>query len=224
MASTKKDSVQVFQDLYLRHPMGSKTIRSTLLQAAAGRWIHSAHKEEKIRHTAGGQLIDVIAFERPTTEGFPGVTLWMLEDGKDGYKVSNVVPIQLGQLGVAGYNAALVDFASTVVSPVIKSSGIELVLTSADQSIEDWTDPATASALSRFSSLANKSTGRSHPLDEERWLDFIISAHHGGRPLDPEQLSRWLIEVERWSDDIAHDLASDYSMGMALLARYDRTR
>lgn len=107
---------------------------------------------------------------------------------------------------------------------MLKSSGIELVLTSTDQTIEDWTDHDTASALKRFSSLANKSTGRSHPLDEERWLDFIISAHHGGRSLDPEQLSRWLIEVERWSDDIAHDLASEYSMGMALLDRYDRTR
>jgi len=224
MASTKKVSVQVFQDLYLRHPMGSKTIRSALIQAAAGHWIHSDLKEESIRDTAGGQPADVIAFERPATKRLPGVTLWMFEDGKGGYKVSNVVPINQGQLGVAGYNAALVDFASTVVSPVIKSSGIELVLTSADQTIEDWTDLATAAALKRFSSLANKSTGRSHPLDEERWLDFIISAHNGGRPLDSEQLSRWLIEVERWSDDIAHDLASDYSIGMALLDRYDRTR
>ncbi len=223
MASTKKDSVQVFQDLYLRHPMGSKTIRSALLQAAAGRWFHSDLKEVNIRDTAGGHLVDVIAFERSATEGLPGVTLWMFEDG-EGYKVSNVVPINQGQLGVAGYNAALVDFASTVVSPVIKSPGIELVLTSADQTIEDWTDLATASALKRFSSLANKSTGRSHPLDEERWLDFIISAHHGGRPLDPEQLSRWLIEVERWSDEIAYELTSEYSMGMELLNRYDRTR
>lgn len=224
MASPEKDSVQVFQDLYLRHPMGSKTIRSALLQAAVGRWIHSALKEENIRDTTGGQLVDVMAFERPATEGFPGVTLWMFEDNKCGYKVSNVVPIQRGELGVAGYNAALVDFASTVVAPIIKSSGIELVLTSADQTIEDWTDFATASALKLFSSLANKSTGRSHPLDEERWLDFIICAHRGGHPLDPEQLSRWLIEVERWNDDIAHDLASDYSMGMALLGRYDRMR
>lgn len=223
MASTKKDRVQVFQDLYLRHPLGSKTIRSALLQAAAGRWIHSDLKEENIRDTAGGHLGDVIAFERPATEVLPGVTLWMFEDG-EGYKVSNVVPINQGQLGVAGYNAALVDFASTVVSPVIKASGIELVLTSEDQTIEDWTDAATATALKRFSSLANKSTGRSHPLDEQRWLDFIISAHHGGRPLDPEQLCRWLIEVERWSDEIAHELASDYSMGMELLDRYDRTR
>jgi hypothetical protein len=224
MPSTKKNSVQVFQDLYLRHPMGSKTIRSALLQAATGRWIHSDLKEESISDTAGGQLVDVIAFERTAIKGLPVVTLWMFEDGKGGYKVSNVVPIQQGQLGVAGYNAALVDFASTVVSPIIKSSGIELVLTSADQTIEGWTDLATASALKRFSSLANKSTGRSHPLDDERWLDFIISAHHGGRPLDTEQLSRWLIEVERWSDDIAHDLASDYSMGIALLDRFNRTR
>lgn len=224
MASINKESVQVFQDLYLRHPMGSKTIRGALLQATAGHWIHNDLKEESIRDTSVGQLVDVIAFERPATKGLPGVTLWMFEDGQGGYKVSNVVPIQQGQLDVAGYNAALVDFATTVISPVIKSSGIELVLTSADQTIEDWTDLATASALKRFSSLANKSTGRSHPLDEERWLDFIISAHHGGRPLDPEQLSRWLIEVERWSDDIAHDLVSEYSIGMALLDRYDRTR
>lgn len=222
MASNKKDSVQVFQDLYLRHPMGSKTIRRTLLQVAAGHWIHSEVKEESIRDTSGGKLVDAIAFERPATKELPGVTLWMFEDDKGGYKVSNVVPIQQGQLSVTVYNAALADFVSTVVSPVIKSSGIELVLTSADQTIEDWTDPETASALKRFSSLANKSTGRSHPLDEERWLDFIIFAHHGGRRLDPQQLSRWLIEVERWSEDIAHDLASDYSMGLALLDRYDR--
>lgn len=223
MALTKKTSVQVFQDLYLRHPMGSKTIRGTLLQAASSRWIHSARKEENIRDTAGGHLADVIAFDRTATEGLPGVTLWMFEDG-EGYKVSNVVPINQGQLDVSGYNAALVDFASTVVSPIIKSSGIELVLTSADQTIEDWTDPSTASALKRFSSLANKSTGRAHPLDEERWLDFIIAAHRSGRPLESEQLSRWLIEVERWSDEIAYELASDYSMGMDLLNRYDHTR
>jgi hypothetical protein len=213
MASQKKDCVQVFQDLYLRHPMGSKTIRSALLKAATGRWIHSDLKEKSIRDTTGGQPVDVMAFERPATQELQGVTLWMFEDDKGGYKVSNVVPIQQGELGVAGYNAALADFESTVVSPIIRSSGIELVL-----------DSATSSALKRFSSLANKSTGRSHPLDEERWLDFIISAHRGGRPLDPEQLLRWLIEVERWSDDIAHDLASDYSMGMELLDRYDRTR
>lgn len=222
MASHKKDCVQVFQDLYLRHPMGSKTIRSALLEAATGRWIHSDLKEKSIRDISGGQTVDVMAFERPETKELQGVTLWMFEDDKCGYKVSNVVPIQQGELGVAGYNAALADFESTVVSPIIKSSGIKLVLTSADQTIEDWTDSATASALKRFSGLANKSTGRSHPLDEERWLDFIISAHRCGRPLEPEQLLRWLIEVERWSDEIAHDLASDYSMGMELLDRYDR--
>ena len=224
MASTKENSVQVFQDLYLRHPMGTRTIRSALVQAAAGHWIHSGVKEEGIRDTAGGHLVDVIAFERPETKGLPGVTLWLFEDGNGGYKVSNVVPIQQGELDIAGYNAALTDFAATVVQPLIRSSGIELVLTPAERTIEDWTDPDTASALKRFSSLANKSTGRSHPLDDERWLDFIISAHHGGCPISSEQLSRWLIEVERWNYDIAQDLASDYSMGMALLDRYDHTR
>lgn len=224
MASTKNDRVHVFQDLYLRHPMGSRTIREALLKAATDRWVHSDLKEESVRDTASRNVDDVIAFERPATESLPGVTLWMFEDDKGGYKVSNIVPIQQGQLGIEGYNAALVDFASTVVSPVIDSAGIELVLTSADQRIDDWTDIATASALKRFSGLANKATGRSHPLDEERWLDFIISAHHSGRPPDPEQLSRWLIEVEQWSDDVAQNLVSDYSMSMVLLKHYDRTR
>jgi hypothetical protein len=220
MTTEKKKSIEVFQELYVRHPMGLKTLREALIKHARARWIHRPDHEEVLRESVGTPSGDPIAFDRPAVDALPGVTLWMFEDS-EGYKVSNIVPMTHGSLGVNGYNEALVDFYGAVVSPAIKDAGLSVVLTTANQSIDDWTDAPTSTALKRFSRLANKSTGHSHPLDDERWQDFVIAAHRSDRRPDPSLLAQWLIEAEQWGEAIAHELAADYSNGLQLLTRYD---
>jgi hypothetical protein len=77
--------------------------------------------------------------------------------------------------------------------------------------------------LRRFSRSANKSTGAAHPWTGARWYAFIIATHHTSKRLDTDQLVRWLVEVEHWSEDIAHELAIDYEFALGLLEQYDQS-
>ena len=152
-----------------------------------------------------------------------GVSLWMFREKGGRYKVSNIVPLKHGDLGINGYNDALKDFVRAVVEPAVDESHLVYDLSSGLASITDWADQDTAAALKRFSNLANKSTGRGHPMDGDRWRAFLITAHRKNAPLNSEQLARWLVEVERWSLEVASELASEYDLSRSLLTKYDET-
>lgn len=49
----------------------------------------------------------------------------------------------------------------------------------------------TFEQLTRFSSAANKGAP-SHPLDAERWRDFVIEAHKEREPIYANDLEEWL--------------------------------
>ena len=54
-------------------------------------------------------------------------------------------------------------------------------------------------------------------MDRERWYAFIVKAHGHDEKLDTDRLGRWLIQVERWPEDEAHDLVIEYEFGSGLL-------
>ena len=87
--------------------------------------------------------------------------------------------------------------------------------------IEGSLSPRALKLLRSFSTLANKSTGSAHPLDEQRWFAFIIAVHKDGSPLDAGTLGRWLIEDEAWPEDSAHTLTIEYEVARSLLKAYD---
>lgn len=148
----------------------------------------------------------------------------MLWQEGSGYKVSNIVPRNVDELGITKYNAILRDFVARVAEPASRTGGFEIELSSSHQSLDDWLDADPAAALQRFSRLANKSTGAAHPMDRDRWYAFLIATHHASKRLDTDQLVRWLVEVERWSEDKAHELAIDYEFALGLLEQYDHSR
>lgn len=90
-------------------------------------------------------------------------------------------------------------------------------------SIEDFLskETFTLKALKKFSVAANKSNGRGHPADDERWMEFLIIAHQNNEPLTASQLRQWLIQEGRWPEEIASYLCSDYEYGRDLLSKYD---
>src|SRR3546814_1084339 len=78
-------------------------------------------------------------------------------------------------LSTENYNGLLEEFASLIAIPVAERFGWQVSTTSPTQGLDDWLDEESAAALRRFSAAANKATGASHPLDQRRWFDFIIS-------------------------------------------------
>ena len=215
------NSIEVFQNLHLKGRSSASSIRTGILAQVQAPWHHDQEREEDIRgHASDGE--DVIVLVR---DGFDdvdesGMVLW--QEG-EGYRVSNIVPRNVGELGITKYNAILRDFVARIAEPAASTSGFNIELTSPQQSLDDWLDAEPAAALRRFSRLANKSTGAAHPMDRERWYAFLIATHHTSKRLDTDQLVRWLVEVEHWSEDKAHELAIDYEFALGLLEQYDHS-
>ena len=215
-------NIEVFQNLHLKSRSSASSIRTSILAQVQAPWHHDQEREEDIRgHASDGE--DVIVLVR---DGFDdvdesGMVLW--QEG-EGYRVSNIVPRNVGELGITKYNAILRDFVARIAEPAARASGFGVELTSHHQSLDDWLDAEPAAALRRFSRSANKSTGAAHPMDRARWYAFLIATHHTSKRLDTDQLVRWLIEVERWSEDTAHELAIDYEFALGLLEQYDHSR
>lgn len=219
---TEKSALMVFQDLYLRGPGIKRAALSQALDEMAqadDQWIRNKELEQNL-HT-GEDDGDAMAFSRLSGEGFAaaGLVLWSRPDG---YSVANIVPLETGSLSHEEYNAILNDFQTRIALPAANKCGYKVEVSAATASLDDWVGNETATALRRFSALANKSTGSAHPLDQKRWLDFLIRSHQESEPLDGSRLCRWLIEVEHWPEDSAHSLTIEYEFGLALLAQYDQ--
>lgn len=210
--------IKVFQELYLRHARGPSAVREAVLRQLGTQWVHRPELEDEI--DIPGEP-NVIALVRPQTKVMQGVGLWLFEESDGRYRVTNIVPLKSGELGATGYNEALQQFVRDVVKPAGDKLGLLYELSEDEMSLEDWADPETAEALKRFSRLANKSTGRSHPMDGQRWVAFLLVAHTQKTSLDSDQLTRWLVEVERWPAEIASELASEYELSRTLLSKYD---
>lgn len=217
MPATSKP-LDVFQDLHLRGPASaSAALHQSLKDHAVAPWRFAAEKEEQLR--AMGEESNALAFERTKTPGFEAAGLVLLASG-DGMEVVNIVPLEVGELSYRAYNAILEDFAERVAAPAAKVAGYHVELSSGTLQLDDEVPPNVGEALRRFSALANKSTGASHPLDRDRWFDFIILAHRSGARLDASTLARWLSESEGWPEDEARDLAGEYERARELLARF----
>ena len=212
-----------FQELdLLRGSCALDVLRETLIANTSSPWRHAQDREESALGI-GAQADEFLAFERLADDQLPAVGLIFWREG-DGYRVSNIVPLEAHQLTHAQYNAALQDFMARIVEPTANTLGLKIKTTAGEQSPEDWMSPDSVGRLKRFSRNANKSTGSSHPFDRERWYAFIIGLHAERRDIDTEKLARWLGDVEHWSDDAAIDLVIEYEFGRDLLKQYDGSR
>jgi hypothetical protein len=215
-------NIEVFQNLHLKARTTASSVRASILAQVQEPWHHDLEREEYIRDHAINDE-DAIVLVRDSFDDVDesGLVLW--QEG-EGYKVSNIVPRNVGELGITKYNAILRDFAARIAEPASRAGAFEVDLSSPYQSLDDWIEAEPAAVLRSFSRLANKSTGAAHPMDRDRWYTFLIASHHASKRLDTDQLVRWLVEVEHWSEDKAHELAIDYEFALGLLEQYDHSR
>ena len=215
----KGDSIEVFQDLVLLFPDERRQeICGALRQHAKAPWRYAEEKARLLGENTS-KYEKWVAFERELGDDIAASGLALLAK-PDGYEVANIVPLELDELGVAGYNDVLNDFVDRIARPASEDCQFNVKITKRRQFITDWVSQEAADALHRFSVSANKSTGSSHPLDRKRWFQFIMAVHRDQRKLDTDLLIRWLVEVEDWDTKRAHKLAIEYEFGLALLNEY----
>jgi len=138
------------------------------------------------------------------------------------------VPLIKDQLSIEEYNFVLDLFFDEVVSPNIgKMIGLNVVGPESD--VFDPLKYISVEALRKlelFCDLANKTTGSSHPNDEERWFDFICQTVDDNRTFDYDTLYRFLMDEDfwgrrnpnflgamgkfAWNQELAGELAEEY--------------
>ena len=119
----------------------------------------------------------------------------------------------MSELTFDQYNAIVDDFVENILEPNTSALDIRFELKSDAQTIDDWLCPESAKHLKQFSRAANHSTGSSHPLDRERWFEFIWSVYRNHDDLGTDNLQRWLLEEEEWTPAVARELViEDFSV------------
>ena len=216
--SVTRDQIEVFQDFWLFSPhSGRKPLRDALLSAVQPPWGHAPDIEAELSDSSVGTSHPIV-FERKADP-----RIFLFQHGNR-CNLGNIVPCDTGpDLGTNGYNDLLNDFVDRVVRPATQDTAFRWQVSRRHRTLADWTSDEAASALRRFSAGANKATGASHPEDAQRWRDFLIADHHAGKAWNHSHFERWLVEVEHWPLDKAHELALEHAHARDLLDQYDMT-
>ncbi|MEP0873373.1 hypothetical protein NDA01_26795 [Trichocoleus desertorum AS-A10] len=185
-------------------------------QRLSNGWTRERERENQLNSRTGYEYIIFVCSETASRRA-AGLSFVADENGYLG--VSNIVPRDVGELSKDQYNAILEEFLTQFVEPAAQGLDIEIRTTSSERTIDNSMSPEMAQLLKRFSAAANKSSGGTHPLDERRFLDFIVQAHREGALLDEAQMSGLLIE-DGWSSEHAQELSSKYRFGRDLLSHY----
>jgi hypothetical protein len=209
--------MKVYRDLVFR---GSRPTLDRFVadieQRLTDGWTRYHTREREVRRAALGAMYCfscTAAGQRPASE------LWIATRPDGALYVSNVLASEYSSLTYDQYNAIIQEFHDCFALWAAHAEGVEVELGKADLQIQDFLSESTAKLLRNFSGHANRST--LHPLDRERWNQFLTAAHRDAAPLNASMLQRWLIEDEKWPEDEAINLAVEYEYARDLLKVYE---
>lgn len=219
--NARSATLEDFQDLVIR---GADRALSRLGEQIESHltkgWSRNKKRERDSERLFGENEGRFCVFERTKVRGAPSVGVALL--CKTGVaEVANIVPLDKSELSIAEYNEALTYFATHFAAPAAQRLGLKVEITPPQRHLTDWLSQTAADTLVTFNAAANHSSAASHPMDQRRWLDFIIACHRDATPSEAGLLRRWLIECAGWSEDLASDLVSQYELGRELLKQYD---
>jgi hypothetical protein len=206
--------MKTYRDLYIHlNGVDIETFSKLLEDQCKEPWIRQKDKEIELGVTGDKPL----CFEAKSGTPIAAAALFIFPKRGETWWVSNIVPTEVTEISYDQYNAALEDFYERIVRPAINGTAIEAELTSGEISVGSVAGEAVESALARFSNLANKSTGSSHPLDKKRWFEFLVLANEAKSDLHADLVIRALTELG-WSTERAFELGLEFEFAEDLLS------
>lgn len=206
--------MKTFRDLYIQlNTVDIERFKDMLSQQCQHPWQRSTDKEGDLGLSGSKPL----CFERNGADAEPSAALFLFPEDADIWYVSNIVPTDTGELSYDQYNDILESFFSDIVLPAIANTEVSAKMTDNVMSIESVAGKKVEEAFVRFSNLANKSTGSSHPSDRERWFEFLVLANEANTELHADLVIRALEELG-WSEDGAYKLGSQFEFADGILS------
>lgn len=211
--------MKVLRELFVQGPPDKLLDFPDMADAVLGaEWERDTEAEKKLAEGTGrGKPMYCFVTK---TKNLPAARLWLAFKEDDKLYVSNIVPTKVNQLSQAEYNSILVKFSNDLAELQVLEPDFQINLDSDQKGLGDFFSAETAKKLTLFSVAANKSTGSAHPMDRERWLDFIIASVEEGSRISPAELETLLIEDEKWPPEEADELSSQYSFALEVLKAY----
>jgi hypothetical protein len=174
-------------------------------------------KDEEMRRTGGGAWLTFALTGHPSLP--PAFRFLRGNKVTEKLYVSNILSPARDRLTYDEYNEILKSFSEAVLERMKAQHAIDFNLSGMDVDLSAQLPKDVYARLRLFSVAANKKTGSSHPLDQERWMDFLIASDKATVVLDSHTLARWLVEIEGWESEQASRLAEEYEFGRELLQR-----
>lgn len=187
-----KNVLELFRDGLNKVVLPADWHRNTDFES---RWLEQLGREQR--------FVRVFAY---CGNNHPRANVWLFGDDSEMH-VGNIVPSETNKISPFEYNNIVRLFHTSVLRAFSENlTGLNIELGPDRESIEDLTTTRVLDALRSFSVHANKSTGNSHPYDNDRWRTFVIHAARDNCRLDSGFLSSWLI-ADGWSEEWADKLA-----------------
>lgn len=198
-----------------------KELLKKIISALPGNW---AYKEEFVKEYAQNvtkEIEEIGCFESPEINKRKALVWFVIWDSS--LSVVNIIPSESGSFSYDEYNAFLDLFIEECVHKHITPK-MSVSATLGQLDIEKLAGEETFKALVKWEACCNHSTGNTHPMDFERWADFISTAVKFNSKLTVEDLERWLVEVKGWDKegDLTEKIVLDYEHGLALIQHYVR--
>ena len=211
---SENGNLSVFKDLTIFDAAKKiADIGKMLEEQLPSEWVRDHAREDD------AQKLDTnkwLVFNRSVQDKIPAASLFFSAIDSD-LKVTNIVPQTARELSKQQYNSILTEFYEAATHPVCKVMSLRCELTHDELPLTNWLTEKAAEKLVRFSKCANKSTGSAHPLDRDRWFDFLVQVVSDGSDFDTGTLEQWLITIEHWPEESAYNIILQYEFGIDLL-------
>jgi hypothetical protein len=216
--------LEIFREIFIRG--STEQLAATIaemVRSLPDGWSQDLLAERRLG-AIGSKTKATFCFALVSDDRLPAATIFITQEEPGTLVASNIIPRDKDRLSLAEYNSLLEEFYERIVRPCADRAGAIPKLTDKEANLSHWLSETAAKKLRTFSMGANKGTGSSHPIDRERWIDFILTAHREGNRLDASTLRRWLIEIEGWAPEVADQLAGEYEFGGEILTFSDDHR
>jgi hypothetical protein len=213
---TARGIAKVFRDLTVYgEPEVLHALISRIEWLLADGWSRVRESEPGL-HRSGSQSFFFFACRESAER--QAVELAMCADGPR-LSVANIMLADGGRPSRTQYNSILVEFFLSFVHPAAAEAGLPIELSPDERSFEREYGREATRLVKRFSVCANKTC--THPLDQRRWMDFLIHLHRRpNRDYGFALLAKWLID-DGWSNDKTSGLISEAEFALDLLSAYD---
>ena len=146
--------------------------------------------------------------------------MWMYDHG---FEVFNIIPLIGNHLNCREYNYLLEQFRQSIIVPMSQNFNLSVEVSKPYLDIVDTIGTEGLKKLEHFSRTSNRSAGHSHPMDFNKWCDFVFYVYDNRKELSSDDLMHWLIE-DGWMEEKAHELSLDYDYSIDLLNHYEQAK